>query len=87
MTVTPGAANFLVIPFQTLWQIIVEYKPHIRFINAHTEGYRCHNDVDIIPNERFLVFPALHIIQPGMIGKGGIFAADEFVREAVYLVA
>ena len=44
-TITSCSSCFLIIAFKTLWNIIVDDKTYVWFVNTHTEGYRCHNNI------------------------------------------
>ena len=53
--ISTGAPRFLVISFQAFRDIVVNHKPHIRFINPHTESDRSHNDFHFFHQEIILI--------------------------------
>jgi hypothetical protein len=52
-----------------LRQIGVHHKPDIGLVNAHAEGDRCDNNLDLIPVERLLVLVAHLRRQSCVVGK------------------
>src|SRR5712671_93124 len=56
--IASGAAGFLVITFNILWQIVMHHKANIGFVNPHTEGDRRANDPDLVPQEKLLMAAA-----------------------------
>ena len=54
--ITTSPACLLVITFKTLRYIIMDNKSDIWFINAHTESYGSHNDIDFFHQKIILRF-------------------------------
>ena len=48
LLVAPGSATLLCIPLKALRERIVDYKSDISFVDAHTKGNRCYNDLNLI---------------------------------------
>ena len=86
-TVTPGAADFLIITFNTFWQVKMDHKAYIGFVNAHAECDRRHNDLHIIADEGFLILSAISIFKPSMIRADRLFIACQCRGEFVHLFA
>ena len=63
------ASCLLVIAFDTAWQIEVRHKSDIRFIDAHTEGNRCHHDDAVFTQKSRLMLAASGRIHAGMVGQ------------------
>ena len=58
---------FLVIAFQTLWNIVVDNEPDIGFVDAHAEGNGCNNDVDVFHQEIVLRLRTRFRVETGMV--------------------
>ena len=69
--VPPGAPDFLVIALDALGQVVVQHEADVGFVDPHAEGDGRHDDLDVIPDEQFLVALALLIRQSGMVGADG----------------
>ena len=54
-TISTTTTRFLIIPFQTLRHIIVDHKPHIRLIDAHSKRNGSHNHIAIFHQKRVLM--------------------------------
>src|ERR1017187_9225230 len=66
ISVAPGAADLLVIPFHTARQCGVDHGSNVRLIDSHPECYGCYHDIELTGHEFFLdSLPPLGI-QPGM---------------------
>ena len=61
---------FLVVTFQGLWHVVMQYKANIWFIDTHTKGNGCHNDIAILIEEGILVLHTFAGFQSRMIGQG-----------------
>ena len=48
----------------------MDYETHIRFVDSHTEGNRCHDDIQFLHEEVVLCPGACLGVEPGMIGCG-----------------
>ena len=77
-SISSGTSCFLVIPFQTFGNIIVNDKPYVRFINAHSEGDCSYNDVDLFHQEFVLIGTSGSCIHAGMIRScfNAVYAKD-----------
>ena len=53
-TISAGTTSFLIISFQTLWNIVMDYKTDIWFVNTHTKGYGGHDYIDFLHQEIIL---------------------------------
>ena len=69
-SVAPGTAGLLIITFKALRNVIMDYETHIRFVDSHTEGNRCHNDIQFLHEEVVLCPGACLGVESGMIGCG-----------------
>ena len=67
-TITTSTTGFLIIAFQRLWYVVMDHKTHIRFIDTHTKGNSCHNNVDILHQELILSIRTCVRIQSCVIG-------------------
>ena len=65
--ISTGTSGLLVIPFQTLWNIVVNHKPYIRLVDSHTESDSCYNNVHFFHQEIILILSPRQRIHPGMI--------------------
>ena len=54
-TVAAGSTCLLIIAFETLWHIIMNYITHIRFVDAHAECDGCHYHIDTFHEEVILI--------------------------------
>src|SRR5260370_9890111 len=54
ISVAPGAADLLVIPFHTARQRGVNHSSNIRLIDSHAECYGCHHHIQLSGHESFL---------------------------------
>ena len=72
-TVTPGPAGFLIITLKIFWEILVDDKAYIRFVDAHTEGDGGANYLQVIANKGLLISAACGCVHARMI-RGGIHA-------------
>ena len=68
--VAPGPPDLLIIPFDILRQIIVQYKADVGLINPHTKGDGGDHNLHIVTNKRVLIAPAL------MVGEAGVIRFD-----------
>ena len=83
--VAAGAPDLLVVALDAFGQVVMHHEAHIGLVDAHPEGDRRHDDLDIIPDEGFLVAAALIILQPGMVGADGIAFAGEGFAQFIHL--
>ena len=60
-TVTPGPADFLIVVVDAFGKIVMNNETDIGFVDAHAEGDRRYDNLDIIAAEQVLIFCALHI--------------------------
>ncbi len=65
--VAPGPAGFLIVAFDVLWQIGMDYKPYIGFVDPHPEGDGCHNDFYTVMDKIILYFLPHPSFKAGMI--------------------
>ncbi len=62
-------------------------KAHVGFVDAHAERDRRNDDLYIVTDKGFLIFAAVRIFQPGMIGADGIALRREIRGEFIHLLA
>ena len=67
-SVASRTSCFLIIAFKALWNIIMYDKPHIRFVDAHTECDCGYNDIDTFHQEIILCLRAHFRVKTSMIG-------------------
>ena len=65
--ISTGTSGLLVIPFQTLWNIVVNHKPYIRLVDSHTESDSCYNNVHFFHQEIILILGPGQRIHSSMI--------------------
>src|SRR5512141_765771 len=80
-------ADLLVIPFDAFWQIEVNNKAHIRFVDAHAERNGGDNELRVVADEGLLVLAALRILQPRMIGPNSIALGCKVRSQLIHLLA
>lgn len=68
--VSSRSTGFLVVAFDILGQVLVNDVANIRFVDAHAEGNCGADDLDLVADERFLVFRPLKWSHACVIGKG-----------------
>ena len=66
--ISTGTSGFLIIPFQTLRNIVVNHKPYIRFVYSHTKCDSRHNNVYLFHQKVILILGSRHRVHPCMIG-------------------
>ena len=86
-TITSGATCLLIISLKTLGNVVVDDETHIRFVDTHTEGYRCHNDIYLLHQKVVLCLRACCSIKTGMIGSSLDIVGTENVGKILYLLA
>ena len=69
-SIAAGAAGFLIISLEVFWQIMMDHKPHIRFVDAHAEGNGGAHHTDLVANEGFLISRAHVFVQSRVICGG-----------------
>ena len=57
-TITTSTSCFLIVTFNTFWDIVVDYKTYIGFIDTHTKGDGCYHHINLFHQEHILVFGA-----------------------------
>jgi hypothetical protein len=57
----------LIIVFDAFGNLVIDDKPHIRLIDAHSKGYGCYNDLDLVSHPVFLIGLSLLRSKGGMI--------------------
>ena len=67
-TIPSGTTGFLIVAFDTLWDIMVDDKAHIGLIDAHTKGNGGHDHIHLFHQEHILILGTCFGIEPGMIG-------------------
>ena len=68
-SVAPCAPCFLIVSFEALGYIVVDYESHVRLVDAHAEGYCGHDDVDLVHDEIILCLRARRCVHTGVIGS------------------
>ncbi|MNE59257.1 hypothetical protein D3C80_1543430 [compost metagenome] len=53
-TITTGTARFLIISLHAFWHVVMDHKTNIRFIDTHTKGNSCNNNLHIFHQELIL---------------------------------
>ncbi len=69
-TITTGTTRLLVVTFERLGNVVVNHIAHIGFVDTHTEGDRCHNNIDTLHEEVILIRRTRGGIHTGMVGTG-----------------
>ena len=67
-TVAPGPAGLLIVALDVFREVVVNHKPHVRFIDAHTKRNRGADDLNLVADERLLIFGARRGIEPSVVG-------------------
>ena len=68
--VTTGTSCLLIVSFNTLRNVIMNYKTYVRLVNTHSERYGRHDDVHLFHKELVLILGAGLCIQSSMIRRG-----------------
>lgn len=63
-----GVFGFLIIGFDIVWNIKVDYEVNVWFIDVYVECYCCYYNLQVIVLEFFLYIGVNIIFQFGMIG-------------------
>ena len=67
-TVSPGAADFLVIGFGVFRKVIMEDETDVGFVDPHAKSDGGHHERDLVLQELILIALAQVIAEPGVIG-------------------
>ena len=86
-TITTGTTCFLVIALKALGYVVVDDETHIWFVDTHTEGYRCHNDIYLLHQKVVLCLRACCSVKTGMIGSCLDIIGTEDVGKILHLLA
>ena len=46
--ITSSTSRFLIVRFDTSWQVKMYYKTHVRFVDPHTKSNRCNHHLNVI---------------------------------------
>ena len=85
--IASGTSGFLIIAFNALGNVIVDYEPDIRFVNAHTKGDGGHNHTGFFHQEGILVLCTDLGIQAGVVRKCGDAVDNQQLGQLLYLFA
>src|SRR5207248_6510007 len=53
--IAPGPSRFLVIALDVLWQIVMDHKSHVRFIDSHAERDRRRDHARVVTEQLILM--------------------------------
>ena len=67
-TVTARSSSFLVVAFNTFWNIIMNNETNIRFVNSHSKSDCRNHHIYIFHQEHILMFYAGFAIKASVIG-------------------
>ena len=70
LTVTAGAARFLIVAFNALGNVVVDDKADVRLVDSHSESNGGHDDIDLLHQELVLVVGPGFGVQAGVVRKG-----------------
>ncbi len=69
LSVTAGPAGLLVVALDALRYVVVDHEPHVRLVDAHSEGDRRHDDVHVLHQEAVLVLGPGLGVESGVVGQ------------------
>src|SRR5688572_10213187 len=74
-------SGFLVIVLYALGNVIMDNKPYIQLIDAHTESNRCHDHLDILVKEHILPLGAQFTVEARMISDRLNIVSHQHTRQ------
>ena len=86
-SISAGTSRLLIISFQALGYVVMYHKPHIGFVDTHTECYGGHNHIQALHDEVVLGLVALRRLHTGMVGACIDIVGPEYLRQLLHLLA
>src|ERR1017187_2779081 len=86
ISIAPGAADLLVIPFPAARQCGWNHGSNIRLIDTHPECNGCHHNIELSCHKFFLYPPPPFGVEPGMVA-GNSELGCPFLRQIFRLLA
>ena len=85
--ISAGTTRLLIIALQTLRDVIVYYKTHVRLVNTHSESDRSHDHLTLFHQEGILMRTTRRRVQTGMVRLGRDTVHFQHLRQILYLLA
>ena len=85
--IAPGPAALLLVMLQRLGHAGVNHVPHVGLVDAHAEGHRGDDRVDLLFDERFLVAAAVIVRQAGMVRPHAVAQFLQHGRGLLHVLA
>ena len=79
-------ACLLIVPLQTLWNIIMYHKTDIRLVDTHTESNRSYDHLAFLHQKSILVRAAGRCIHAGVVCAGADTVHLQHLRQILYFL-
>src|SRR3954468_5254438 len=87
LAIATRPTDFLVVTLDIFWQMRVDDKPHVRFVDSHAESNSSNHEWRFVIDKVSLVGAASHWRQSRVIGQGGPSVLRKRRREFIGVVS